>query len=75
LDIGAGIHLHIYGSKDQFCSLAHELLLMPNVHKGNAIAHFYLDLVKARGFKISMQMTTDMGSEVNEMHKIHETLQ
>ncbi|KAJ7362802.1 hypothetical protein DFH08DRAFT_799823 [Mycena albidolilacea] len=85
LDIGAGIHLPIYGSKDQFCSFAHALLLMPNVRKGNAIAHFYLDLVKARGcspiliaentlVKISMQMTTDMGSEVNEMHKIHETL-
>ncbi|KAJ7475578.1 hypothetical protein B0H11DRAFT_2235281 [Mycena galericulata] len=74
LDIGAGIHLPIYASKDQFSSFVHELLLMPNVRKANAIAHYYLDLVEHRGFKISLQLTTDMGSEVNEMHKIHETL-
>ncbi|KAJ7126924.1 hypothetical protein C8R44DRAFT_667777 [Mycena epipterygia] len=74
LDIGAGIHLPIYASKDQFCSFVHRLLLMPNVRKANAIAHYYLDLVELRGFKISMQLTTDLGSEVNEMHKIHETL-
>ncbi|KAJ7652422.1 hypothetical protein DFH06DRAFT_1331056 [Mycena polygramma] len=64
LDIGAGIHLPIYASKDQFTSFVHELRLMPNVRKENAIAHYYLDLVIKRGFIISMQLTTDMGSEL-----------
>ncbi|KAJ7477358.1 hypothetical protein FB451DRAFT_1557170 [Mycena latifolia] len=74
LDIGIGIHLPIYASKDQWSSFLHALLLMPNVRTGNAIAHYYLDLVEARNFTISMQLTTDQGSEVNEMHKIHEQL-
>ncbi|KAJ7452923.1 hypothetical protein FB451DRAFT_1521089 [Mycena latifolia] len=70
LDIGAGIHLPIYASKDQFSSF----ILMPNVRLGNYIAHYYMDLVERRGFKISLQLTTDMGSEVIEMHKIHVVL-
>ncbi|KAJ6624981.1 hypothetical protein B0H10DRAFT_1783673, partial [Mycena sp. CBHHK59/15] len=74
LDIGIGIHLPMYRSKDQFCAFVHALLLMPNVWKANAIAHYYLDLVESRGFKISLQLMTDMGSEVLEMHKIHEVL-
>ncbi|KAJ7768100.1 hypothetical protein DFH07DRAFT_736496, partial [Mycena maculata] len=74
LNIGAGIHLPIYASKDQFGALVHALTLMPNVRKANAIAHYYLDLIENRGFIISMQLTTDMGKEVNEMHKIHEVL-
>ncbi|KAJ7456355.1 hypothetical protein B0H11DRAFT_1739290, partial [Mycena galericulata] len=74
LNIGAGIHLPIYASKDQFCAVVDALLLMPNVRNGNAIAHYYLDLIEKRGFLISMQLTTDMGKEVNEMHKIHEAL-
>ncbi|KAJ6500290.1 hypothetical protein DFH09DRAFT_1102722 [Mycena vulgaris] len=74
LDIGASIHFSIHASKNQFCSFAHELLLMPNVRKGNAIVHYYLDLVEHRGFKLSVQLTTDMGNEVNEVHKIHEML-
>ncbi|KAJ7909608.1 hypothetical protein B0H13DRAFT_2233040 [Mycena leptocephala] len=74
LDIGAGIHLPIYGTKDQWSSFLHALLLMPNVRTGTAIAHYYLDLVESRDFTISMQMTTDKGSEVNEAHKIHERL-
>ncbi|KAJ7264827.1 hypothetical protein C8J57DRAFT_1512195 [Mycena rebaudengoi] len=69
-----GIHLPIYASKDQFAALVHDLVVMPNVRNGTAIAHYYLDLVERRGFIISIQMTTDMGSEVNEAHKIHETL-
>ncbi|KAJ7166278.1 hypothetical protein C8R46DRAFT_990880 [Mycena filopes] len=74
LDIGAGIHLPIYASKDQFSAFLYTLVLMPNVRNGNAIAHYYLNLVEDRGFLISMQLTTDMGNEVNEMHKIHEAL-
>ncbi|KAJ7289624.1 hypothetical protein C8J57DRAFT_1046436 [Mycena rebaudengoi] len=74
LNIGAGIHLPIYASKDQFAAFVHDLLVMPNVRNGTAIAHYYLDLVERRGFIISIQMTTDMGSEVNEAHKIHEIL-
>ncbi|KAJ7740270.1 hypothetical protein DFH07DRAFT_965451 [Mycena maculata] len=60
--------------KYQFGALVHALTLMPNVRKANAIAHYYLDLINNRGFIISMQLTTDMGKEVNEMHKIHEVL-
>ncbi|KAJ7739189.1 hypothetical protein B0H16DRAFT_66451 [Mycena metata] len=74
LNIGAGIHLPIYGSKDQFGAFVHALLLMPNVRNAQAIAHYYLDLVENRGCLISMQLTTDMGNEVNEMHKIHQAL-
>lgn len=48
LDIGIGIHLPIYGSKDQWSSFVHALLLMPNVRNRTAIAHYYLDLVEAR---------------------------
>lgn len=48
LDIGAGIHLPIYGTKDQWSSFLHALLLMPNVRTGTAIAHYYLDLVESR---------------------------
>ncbi|KAJ7431040.1 hypothetical protein B0H11DRAFT_2388692 [Mycena galericulata] len=47
---------------------------MPNVRNGNAIVHYYLDLVEDRGYRISIQITTDKGSEVNEVHKVHETL-
>ncbi|KAJ7292950.1 hypothetical protein C8J57DRAFT_1210631 [Mycena rebaudengoi] len=74
LNIGAGITLPIYASKDQFCSFVHALLIMPNVRNGHAIAHYYLDLVEKRGFIISIQLTTDMGNEVNEAHKIHAEL-
>ncbi|KAJ7887424.1 hypothetical protein B0H13DRAFT_1888832 [Mycena leptocephala] len=78
LDIGAGIHLPIYGTKDQWSSFLHALLLMPNVWTRTAIAHYYLDLVESHDLAvivtISMQMTTDRGSEVNEAHKIHERL-
>jgi hypothetical protein len=49
LNIGAGITLPIYASKDQFCSFVHALLIMPNVRNGHAIAHYYLDLVEKRG--------------------------
>ncbi|KAJ7619918.1 hypothetical protein DFH06DRAFT_1010814 [Mycena polygramma] len=74
LNIGVGIHLPIYASKDQFSAMVHALLFMPNVRNGNAIAHYYLDLIEDRDFLISMQQTTDMGKEVNEMLKIHEVL-
>jgi hypothetical protein len=49
LNIGAGIHLPIYASKDQFAAFVHDLLVMPNVRNGTAIAHYYLDLVERRG--------------------------
>jgi len=52
LNIGVGIHLPIYGSKDQFSSWVHALILMPNVRNENAIAHFYLDLVEGRNCKL-----------------------
>ncbi|KAJ6448389.1 hypothetical protein C8R45DRAFT_1133036 [Mycena sanguinolenta] len=74
LDIGGGIHLPMYGSKDQFGAALHDLVLMPNVRNGIAIAHYYLDLIEKRGFMISLQLVTDMGTEVNEMHKIHVAL-
>ncbi|KAJ7100453.1 hypothetical protein C8R44DRAFT_859356 [Mycena epipterygia] len=74
LNIGIGIHLPIYGSKDQWSSFVHALLLMPNVRNRTAIAHYYLDLVEARDFTISAQLITDLRSEVDEMHKIHEQL-
>jgi hypothetical protein len=57
LDIGAGIHLPIYASKDQFGALVHTLKLMPNVHTGNAIVHYYLDLVEERGCTSSCPLT------------------
>lgn len=57
LNIGKGIHLPIYASKDQYSSWVHALLLMPNVRHGNAIAHYYLDLVAGRGCEL-MDLST-----------------
>ncbi|KAJ7661984.1 hypothetical protein DFH06DRAFT_987877 [Mycena polygramma] len=74
LRMGEGIHLPIYASKDQFAGYLHSLILMPNVRNSNAIVHYYLDLVEDRGYRISIQITTDMGSEVNEVHKVHDAL-
>ncbi|KAF7350254.1 hypothetical protein MVEN_01328900 [Mycena venus] len=74
LQIGKGIHLPIYASKDQYSSFLHSLLLLPNVRNAIAIAHYYLDLVEGRGYLISIQLTVDGGSEVTEMLKIHERL-
>ncbi|KAJ6580815.1 hypothetical protein B0H19DRAFT_485421 [Mycena capillaripes] len=74
LRMGDGIHLPIYASKDQFSALLHSLLLMPNVRDANTIVHYYLDLVEDRGYRISLQLTTDKGSEVIEMHKVHAIL-
>ncbi|KAJ7702628.1 hypothetical protein B0H16DRAFT_1316758, partial [Mycena metata] len=74
LQIGKGISLPIYGSKDQYSAWIHALLLMPNVRTKNAIAHYYLDLVEGRKYRVSIQLTTDMGSEVGDMLKIHERL-
>ncbi|KAF8173504.1 hypothetical protein K438DRAFT_1674233 [Mycena galopus ATCC 62051] len=74
LQIGKGIHLPIYASKDQFSPFLHSLVLMPNVRNSDAIAHFYLDLVEGRGYLISIQVTVDGGVEVVEMVKIHERL-
>ncbi|KAJ7078212.1 hypothetical protein C8R44DRAFT_896026 [Mycena epipterygia] len=74
LRMGTGIHLPIYASKDQWSAFLHSLVLMPNVRNAIAIVHYYLDLVEQRGFLISVQLTTDLGSEVNEMHKVHERL-
>ncbi|KAF7351925.1 hypothetical protein MVEN_01154300 [Mycena venus] len=65
-----GIHLPIYASKVQFSAFLHALLLMPNVRDSNAIVHYYLDLVEDRGYRISIQITTDKGSEVIELHKV-----
>ncbi|KAJ7037361.1 hypothetical protein C8F04DRAFT_1256935 [Mycena alexandri] len=74
LRMGDGIHLPIYASKDQWSAFLHSLILLPNVRNSNAIVHHYLDLVEDRGYKISIQLVTDQGSEVNEMHKVHERL-
>ncbi|KAJ6448579.1 hypothetical protein C8R45DRAFT_1046009 [Mycena sanguinolenta] len=74
LDIGAGIHLPTYASENQFSAWVHGLKLMPNVHTGNVIVHYYLDLIEKRGFVISMQLMTDKVKEVTEMHKVHATL-
>ncbi|KAJ6565606.1 hypothetical protein DFH09DRAFT_1473818, partial [Mycena vulgaris] len=74
LQIGKGIDLPIYATKDQYSAWLHSLLLMPNVRNANAIAHYFLDLVEARGYMISIQITVDQGSEVGEMLKIHERL-
>jgi hypothetical protein len=49
LQIGKGINLPIYATKDQFAAWLHALILMPNVRNAIAIAHYYLDLVEARG--------------------------
>ncbi|KAJ7917910.1 hypothetical protein B0H13DRAFT_1869943 [Mycena leptocephala] len=65
LNIGAGIHLPMYASKDQWGALVHALKLMPNVRTSNAIVHYYLDLIEERGYK---------GKEVTEMHKVHAIL-
>ncbi|KAJ6608257.1 hypothetical protein B0H10DRAFT_1955512 [Mycena sp. CBHHK59/15] len=62
-------------NKDQWGAFLHSLVLMPNVRDANAIAHYYLDLIEDHGFWISTQLTTDKGSEVNKVHKIHERLQ
>lgn len=48
LNIGSGIHLPIYATKDQFSSWLHALVVMPNVRNQNAMAHFYLDLIEGR---------------------------
>ncbi|KAJ7652044.1 hypothetical protein DFH06DRAFT_1270377 [Mycena polygramma] len=74
LEIGKGIHLPIYASKDQFSAWLHSLVLMPNVRKSESIAHYYLDLVEGRGYRISIQITVDKGSEVGKMIEIHEQL-
>ncbi|KAJ7099755.1 hypothetical protein C8R44DRAFT_747675 [Mycena epipterygia] len=74
LRMGSDIHLPIYASKDQWSAWLHSLILMPNVRNAIAIAHYYLDLIEDRDFLISIQLTTDLGSEVNEVHKIHERL-
>ncbi|KAF7362456.1 hypothetical protein MVEN_00593200 [Mycena venus] len=74
LRMGDGIHLPIYASKDQFSAFLHALLLMPIVRDSNAIVHYYLDLVEDRGYRISIQITTDKGSEVIELHKVHALL-
>ncbi|KAJ7069049.1 hypothetical protein B0H15DRAFT_871313 [Mycena belliarum] len=74
LRMGAGIHLPIYANKDQWSAFLHSLLLMPHVRNAIAIVHYYLDLVEERGFIISIQIITDKGSEVNELHKVHERL-
>ncbi|KAK7015628.1 hypothetical protein R3P38DRAFT_2543252 [Favolaschia claudopus] len=72
--LGKGIHLPIYGSKDQYAAWLHALVLVPNVRNALAIAHYYLDLVEGRGCEISIQLTVDSGTECTEMLKIHETL-
>ncbi|KAK6966683.1 hypothetical protein R3P38DRAFT_3337745 [Favolaschia claudopus] len=72
--LGKGIHLPIYGSKDQYAAWLHALVLMPNVRNALAIAHYYLDLVEGRGYRISIQLSVDGGTECTEMLKIHETL-
>ncbi|KAJ7432081.1 hypothetical protein B0H11DRAFT_1761052, partial [Mycena galericulata] len=74
LQIGKGIHLPLYASKDQYSAWLHALILMPNVRDQIACAHYYLDLVEARDYRISIQLTTDQGAEVGEMLKIHERL-
>ncbi|KAJ7071774.1 hypothetical protein B0H15DRAFT_793339 [Mycena belliarum] len=74
LRIGKGIHLPIYGSKDQYTAWLHALLLMPNVRRANSIAHYFLDLVEGRDYRISLQLTLDMGAEIGDMVKIHEAL-
>ncbi|KAJ7134510.1 hypothetical protein C8R44DRAFT_427223, partial [Mycena epipterygia] len=74
LQIGKGINLPIYATKDQYSAWLHALILMPNVRNANTIAHYFLDLVEARGYMISVQITVDQGSEVGEMLKIHERL-
>ncbi|KAJ7178030.1 hypothetical protein C8R46DRAFT_1212752 [Mycena filopes] len=74
LRMGDGIHLPIYASKDQWSAYLHSLILMPNVRDSTAIVHYYLDLVEDRGYKISIQIVTDMGTEINELHKVHEIL-
>ncbi|KAJ7160845.1 hypothetical protein C8R46DRAFT_1223186 [Mycena filopes] len=74
LRMGDGIHLPIYASKNQWSVYLHSLILMPNVRDSTAIIHYYLDLVEDRGYKISIQIVTDMGTEINELHKVHEIL-
>ncbi|KAJ7625451.1 hypothetical protein B0H17DRAFT_1111090 [Mycena rosella] len=74
LRMGSGIHLPIYASKDQWSAFLHTLVLMPNVRNSNAIVHYYLDLVEQRDYRISIQLTTDQGNEVNGLHKVHERL-
>ncbi|KAK7026162.1 hypothetical protein R3P38DRAFT_2947356 [Favolaschia claudopus] len=74
LMIGKGIHLPIYASKDQYAAWLHSLLLMPHVRTAQAIAHYYLDLVEGRGYRISITLIVDGGTEVVEMLKIHERL-
>ncbi|KAJ7666338.1 hypothetical protein B0H17DRAFT_1089966 [Mycena rosella] len=72
--MGSGIHLPIYASKDQWSAFLHTLVLMPNVRNSIAIVHYYLDLVEQRDYRISIQLTTDQGNEVNGLHKVHERL-
>ncbi|KAF8211076.1 hypothetical protein K438DRAFT_1808757, partial [Mycena galopus ATCC 62051] len=74
LQIGKGIHLPIYASKDQFSPFLHLLVLMPNVRNSDTITYFYLDLVEGRGYLISIQVTVDGGVKVVEMVKIHKRL-
>lgn len=57
LNMGRGIHLPMYASKDQYSAFLHALILMPNVRNANAICHYYLDLVEGRGCKITYLFT------------------
>jgi hypothetical protein len=52
LNIGKGIHLPVYASKDQFSGFVWALILMPNVRNSEAIVHYYLDLVEIRGSQL-----------------------
>lgn len=46
LSIGKGIQLPIYGNKDQYSSWVHELILLPNIWKPEAMVHYYLELIE-----------------------------
>ncbi|KII83302.1 hypothetical protein PLICRDRAFT_119558, partial [Plicaturopsis crispa FD-325 SS-3] len=71
LNLGHGIRLPIYASKDQFSGYLHACVVLPNVRNSDTIAHYYLDLVESRGYRISLQLTTDKGTEVGKMLRIH----
>jgi hypothetical protein len=88
LEMG-GLGLPIYAAKDQFSSFLLIMRVLPNVRLGNTIGHFYLDWVEEYGCKFhihgasqnliasvgtALQLTTDKGSEIWEMVKMHETL-
>ncbi|THH19591.1 hypothetical protein EW146_g1615 [Bondarzewia mesenterica] len=63
------ISLPIYGFKDKWPSYVLLLKVIPNCRAAGALAHLFIDLIEMYG-GISIQITTDKGSETGIMYAI-----